>query len=760
MSLIAELKRRNVFRVGAAYAIVAWVLIEVAHTAFPTLQLPDWTTTLVTVLLIMGFPVALVIAWAFELTPDGLKLDTAEDSTEPVTRKARSKLDLAIVGLLVLAVVYFAVDKFVLKAEPDPVEVIAEEISSADPLEPVPAAEPIEREKSIAVLPFANMSGDPEQEFFSDGISEELLNVLAKVKDLRVTSRTSAFAFKGTNTSIPEIAKQLGVKHVLEGSVRMAGGRVRITAQLIEVENDSHLWSESYDRDLADIFAVQDEIAAKVGEALKVALLGANSNPIGPSRETSIGVYSDYLLAKIKSEDATFKNLAEAERLLKSVIERDPDYTPAYAALAETYSNMGGTGRYSVSEASARMMPLVEQALSLDGDLAEAWQHLAFIHQVNGDFEAARAAAEKALELGPRNPVVLRSQIYNSIPTREPKQALVYADELLRVDPLSPESLRWIGQLDLRLGRLDDADRVLARMRSIDPDNNQYVTLAWYRAMIVGDLVAAVEAGGASDTFDTDDPEAYSWNAMHIYDLGDVDAAESWSEAALRLDSKAPHPMAMAALLHLNRDEDAEAAAIARDLTRQDGDSRWGSTGIALRILAASDLEAGNYKDTITRYLTHYPELANGTFPSERFRFDSDVPDAFLVSLDLASAYLHAGQDVEAERLLSLVEFELPYWSRDSVLGHGIADAELHALRGDKKKALAALQEHVEAGFRNEWRWKLLGSPSLESIRDTPEFAAIVAMIEADMAKQLARMHEMERNGELVSIPEVSATTQ
>jgi TolB-like protein/Tfp pilus assembly protein PilF len=604
------------------------------------------------------------------------------------------------------------------------------------------------------------MSGDPEQEFFSDGISEELLNVLAKVKDLRVTSRTSAFAFKGTNTSIPEIAKELGVEHVLEGSVRMAGGRVRITAQLIEVENDSHLWSESYDRDLADIFAVQDEIAAEVGEALKVALLGANSNPIGPSRETSIEVYSDYLLANQKREDATFKNLAEAERLLNSVIERDPDYTPAYAALAETYSNMGGTGRLSISEASARMMPLVEQALSLDGDLAEAWQQLAFIHQVNGDFEAARAAAEKALELGPRSPVVLRSHIYNSIPTREPEQALVYADELLRVDPLSPESLRWIGQLYLRLGRPDDADRVLARMRSIDPDNNQYVTLAWSRAMIVGDLVAAVEVGGASDTFDADDPEAYSWNAMHIYDLGDVDAAESWNEAALRLDSKAPHPMAMAALLHLNRDEDAEATAIARELTREDADNRWGSTGIALRILAASDLAAGNYKDTITRYLTHYPELAEGRFPRERLRVDSFAPEVFLATLDLASTYLQAEQEVEAERLLSLVEFELPYWSRDSVMGHGIADAELHALRGEKEKALAALQKHVEAGFRDQWRWKLLGSPSLESIRDTPEFADIVAKIEADMAKQLARMHEMERNGELVSIPEISATTQ
>jgi hypothetical protein len=187
MSLIAELKRRNVFRVGVAYAIVAWILIEVAHTAFPTLQLPDWTTTLITVLLIMGFPVALVIAWAFELTPEGIKRETAVDPAESITHVTGRKLDFAIIGLLAVAVVYFAVDKFVLEQA----EVTAESVA---------------REKSIAVLPFANMSGDPDQEFFSDGISEELLNVLAKVKELRVISRTSAFAFKGTNTSVPEIA--------------------------------------------------------------------------------------------------------------------------------------------------------------------------------------------------------------------------------------------------------------------------------------------------------------------------------------------------------------------------------------------------------------------------------------------------------------------------------------------------------------------------------------------------------------------------
>jgi tetratricopeptide (TPR) repeat protein len=296
-------------------------------------------------------------------------------------------------------------------------------------------------------------------------------------------------------------------------------------------------------------------------------------------------------------------------------------------------------------------------------------------------------------------------------------------------------------------------------MRSIDPNHLNYAALAWQHAIMGGDLVMALSGPPESSTFDPDDPEDFSWSAMHYFDLGDVAAAESWNDAALRIDSEASHAMAMAALLHLYRDEDTEAIAIAREL-RPGSDSRWGARGIALRILAASDLAAGNYEGVIARNLTHYPELADGTFRSERLGIRSPVWEAFIVTLDLASAYLRAGQEAEAESLLSLVESELPHWPRTWVWGHGIADVELHALRGEKEKALAALREHAETGTRDMWRWQLLYNPNLESIRDTPEFAAIVAEIEADMAAQLARVREMERNGELEPIPEVSATTQ
>jgi len=295
------------------------------------------------------------------------------------------------------------------------------------------------------------------------------------------------------------------------------------------------------------------------------------------------------------------------------------------------------------------------------------------------------------------------------------------------------------------------------RMRSIDPHNNQYQLVAWIHARMGGDLVMAVAVTGETTTFDPDDPEVFSWNAMHYFDLGDVAAAESWNEAALRLDSGAPHPMAMAALLHLYHDEDTEAVAIARELTRPGSDNRWGATGIALRILAASDLVAGNYKDIIARSLTHYPELADGRFRSERFGFNSPIWEAFMVTLDLASAYLHAGQEAKAESLLSLIEFELPHGSTDSLWGHGIADVELYALRGEKERALAAFREHAKTGTKDMWRWQVLNNPNLDSIRDTPEFADIIAEIEADMAAQLARVREMERNGELEPIPELAA---
>ena len=265
--LIQELKRRNVIRVAVAYAVSAWLLIQVSDTVFPMLKLPEWTATFVAVLLIIGFPIALIFAWAYELTPEGIKLEKHVVRDESISHLTGRKLDFAVIATLVVALGYFAFDKFVLDPSRDAelmqttAEVVIEQATETGK-SGIP-------DKSIAVLPFVNMSSDPEQEYFSDGISEELLNVLAKIPGLRVAARTSSFQFKGENRDIIDIGQQLNVALVLEGSVRKAGLQIRITAQLIDARNGFHLWSETYDRELENIFAVQDEISAAIVGALK-----------------------------------------------------------------------------------------------------------------------------------------------------------------------------------------------------------------------------------------------------------------------------------------------------------------------------------------------------------------------------------------------------------------------------------------------------------------------------------------------------------
>ncbi|MDX2427092.1 MAG: hypothetical protein QNK22_00185, partial [Xanthomonadales bacterium] len=267
MSFFNELRRRNVFRVGIAYAIVAWLLLQVSDTLVPALHLPEWFNSGVVFVLIIGFPIAMIFAWAFEMTPEGIKKEKDVDRSQSMTTVTGQKLNNAIIGILVLALAYFVIDKFLLQPKISAERSVAvEQASETD--------EPIEQ--SIAVLPFVDLSANNDNEYFSDGLTEELLNILANIKELRVAGRTSSFAFKGKDEDLRSIGEKLNVVSILEGSVRKDDkrNRVRITAQLVNVENGFHLWSETYDRDLNDIFAIQDEIAHEVARALRITLLG------------------------------------------------------------------------------------------------------------------------------------------------------------------------------------------------------------------------------------------------------------------------------------------------------------------------------------------------------------------------------------------------------------------------------------------------------------------------------------------------------
>ena len=277
MSLFEELKRRNVFRVAVGYIVSCWLLVQVADIVLENIAAPGWVMQTIMLMMALGFPVVVFFSWAYEVTPEGIKRESVIDRSQSITHVTGRKLGRAITAVLVIALAFLAIDKFVLSAgrEKAAIESAVQEAKSQVLSENVASEETLaEPYKSIAVLSFINMSDDASNEFFSEGLSEELLNLLAKIPGLRVTSRSSAFSFKGKDFLIADIGRQLNVSNVLEGSVRKAGNQVRITAQLIKVDGDVHLWSETYDRSLDNIFAIQDEIATAVVTQLKLKLFG------------------------------------------------------------------------------------------------------------------------------------------------------------------------------------------------------------------------------------------------------------------------------------------------------------------------------------------------------------------------------------------------------------------------------------------------------------------------------------------------------
>ncbi|MCH5375847.1 MAG: hypothetical protein JJ992_17895, partial [Planctomycetes bacterium] len=313
---IAELRRRRVFRVVVLYAIAGWIVIEVSATVLPGLNLPEWTTTMVILLVALGFIIAVGLAWAFDIGPQGIERTLPSDEVPAQAPAARAPAPEPVAP---------------------PVTPGRDEVAAKEVTEPPGSAEADDR-RSIAVLPFINMSGDPENEYFSDGIAEEILNLLVKLPQLRVASRTSSFVFKGEKVNIPQVAKKLGVSTVLEGSVRRAGDRVRITAQLIEVGTDSHLWSETYDREMRDVFAIQDDIARSIVAALEVTLTPRDRRALQYVATSDAKAYDYYLRGRQYFYEFTRRQFHNAIRMFRKAIEQDPNFALAYAGMADAYS--------------------------------------------------------------------------------------------------------------------------------------------------------------------------------------------------------------------------------------------------------------------------------------------------------------------------------------------------------------------------------------------------------------------------------------
>lgn len=466
----ADLRRRRVFRVGAAYGVAAWLIVEVSSVVLPALRMPEWTLTAVVIVALAGIPISLLLAWLYDLTSQGLvRTAPAGDDHQEVQRVARRGIDFVIIGVLLAIIAYLVYRQDLLGLGG-------------------------QAEQSIAVLPFVDLSQAGDNEYFSDGISEELLNSLVSVEGLRVAARTSSFAFKKRNEDIRTIGEMLNVRTVLEGSVRRSGDQVRITAQLINVDDGFHLWSESYDRELDDIFSIQAEIAHSIVEALKLELIGDDGLARMAAPSVDVRAYDLYLLGRHRWHERTPESLDAALELFQQAVEIDENFALAYSGLADTYLLLDLYGNLTTAEASMKAELPVARALALDDGLAEAYASLGLLRFNQGDLTAAELALRKAITLngnysmahmwlglvldkvaGPADALqeyrraqaidplhpVINSNLANTLgATGHYDEARVRLVSLSEADPDSDMALFNLSQLHADYGRLDDAARV------------------------------------------------------------------------------------------------------------------------------------------------------------------------------------------------------------------------------------------------------------------------------------------------------------
>ncbi len=467
MSFFEELRRRNVVRVGIAYVVIAWLLAQIAEFAFENFGAPEWVLKSFVVLLLLGMPLVLVFAWAFELTPEGVKLEKDVDRSQSITPDTGKKLNRLTIVVMALALAYFALDKFVLSGASD-----------SSPAPPTAAATTT-LQKSIAVLPFVDMSQAKDQEYFTDGLTENLLNALAQLRELRVAGRTSSFAFKNRNEDLRGIGEQLGVAHILEGSVQKSGEQVRITAQLINSNDGYHLWSETYDRTLDNIFAVQDEIASEVAKAMQVTLLGHGSGGQLSLAHNSTEAYNEYLKGHF---EAGRKNLAGHRQALlhyERALELDPNLALAWAGQSDSIAYITGFADTDFSAGYEEARASALRALELDPELPEAHIALADIQTAfDWDWAAAETSLQRALSLRPGDANIRLKLALLKWMLGEIDAAVADIRQVVEQDPLNLGTQRDLAYGLAREGRYDEAMRILDRVEEADPHGT---ALYWTR---------------------------------------------------------------------------------------------------------------------------------------------------------------------------------------------------------------------------------------------------------------------------------------
>jgi len=740
MSLFDELKRRNVIRVAIAYLVVAWLLAQVVDLVLENFGAPGWFMRSLLVVLAAGLPVVVIFAWAFEITPEGIKKEGDVDRSQSVTHHTGRKLDRVIIGVLVVIIAFFALDRFVLQ---DRAESVATQNTVSVAGEDDTVASKIAEGPSIAVLPFVNMSSDAENEYFSDGLTETLLNMLAQLPELRVAARTSSFAFKGKNTDIVDIAKALGVAHVLEGSVQKAGDRVRVTAQLIRANDGFHVWSQNYTRPLQDIFAIQDEIAADVARAMGASLLGEKST-LQNVETSNLAAYDLYLQGLQQHALSTFTSLPEAESLFKQALAIDPGFTDAQLALAGTYLQMQWTGQIDRQTTQQNINPLLQQVRAHDPEnpLARALELDNELY--SDDALSAEEYSVKLAEMENLLPLVpTQSELRSRLAVRiaaisgDYQRALNVVDAGLLVDPLDAVLYRRRGVVLQMAGRLDEALAALLRGNELRPDDPNILNIIAEVETDQGNLKQALIWKRRAAEADPLDHELASNVAIVLYELGLPEEGDRWAnkvEALAAASGVGRMTSLYKAMAHNNTDGMLD---IAKSMIKDQVDLRQGAFASALFTYVETMSKSGQAKQAYDFLQSSRPDIfAFDDLPADRqgqlmqyaaimMMYDFATPEATL------NAWLSHSDNMDRK---------WPRWREDSF--NEVVDLILKG-QTDQAEQLLLENELSRPISTNLKRADTIRAPFFESINQRPAVVTRLIAIDKEVAALRGEVSEM-----------------
>ena len=723
-SFIQELKRRNVFRVAVIYIVVSWLLIQIGDVMFPALHLPAWTITLLVSLLILGFPVAAVFAWAFELTADGVARTVDVPAEESITGDTGQKTNYLIIGILVIAVAFLLGKDLLRSDSPEPQAIVV-------------------TERSIAVLPFKNQSASEENaEFFSGGLHDELLTLLSRLGDLKVISRTSVERLN-PGLSIPEIGKLLGVATVLEGQVQRAGDRLRINVQLIDTAREGHLWANTYDSELTaeNVFEVQSDIARTIANALHAELSADDEQALQTVPTINTAALEKYLLASQLEKRETYDALFEAEAILEEVTELDPAFAKAWARLAYVKGGLFRTGAIKLEQYTSGAEVAIAKALSLDPSNSEALAALGQVQNAKGDPAASEASFRKALEIEPGSSRILG--MFGEMLRLHGR--LIEAREVLStglaLDPLSFELMFQLGRTEMYLGYPDRNIELARRIQDIEPLNiNGYVAM----------LQANLWRGRYDEAWpwyvrvlatDSSDYETWGHIGCFMSNLGLPELADRYLARAQSIGPDQPVVGKCTSTALTNRGQAVQSAALAERLLTQNISDRWDSDRVLLRAIRDHAFKTGDLPAAIAYYRHRRPGL---------FSPDPEIsPTNATIAADLALLLRQSGNEEQAQSLLDATSQWYRQTQPEGVYGYvfGTLEAHLLALSGQDDRAIDVLEKAINGGYRWQWKWDLT-NPNYDAIRDRPEFKALIAYVEQDMAFQRKNLLAQPQHGE------------